>query len=143
MFNFIQRYYFSIGNYRKPFIVSIIVVIIDVPLSFILKETSLQVAGLGLANSIAFTMGAVILLQSAWKDISGIDKPALFSFVKRISILVVFLGLVFWSFNLIIESIWHFDSSWINTLILVVLLSTTTATTLLSYRVLKLGWWRN
>ncbi|MDC7225887.1 MAG: murein biosynthesis integral membrane protein MurJ [Spirochaetales bacterium] len=61
-YNFLQRYFYSGGNYRTPFIVTSVVAVIDVALSLWLKETFLGVGGLAIANSAAFTAGLVVLL---------------------------------------------------------------------------------
>ncbi|MCQ2604359.1 MAG: murein biosynthesis integral membrane protein MurJ [Spirochaetia bacterium] len=61
-FNFIQRYYYSIDSYRKPFMFALMCAAMDVGLSLWLKETPLRVAGLAWANTIAFTVGTCIML---------------------------------------------------------------------------------
>lgn len=70
-FNFMQRFYYSVHNYRKPFIYALIVCIFDVVLSLILKETPLRVCGLAVANSLAFSAGALLMLfdiKSSYSD---------------------------------------------------------------------------
>ncbi len=61
-FNFVQRFYYSVHEYKKPFIYAAIVCLIDVILSLILKNTWLKVCGLAAANTIAFFIGTVIML---------------------------------------------------------------------------------
>jgi putative peptidoglycan lipid II flippase len=60
-FNFLQRYYFSAGNFRRVTITAFIVALTDIGLSLWLKETFLGVAGLAYANTAAFTLGFLIL----------------------------------------------------------------------------------
>ena len=62
-YNFLQRYFYSGGNYRVPFIVTSIVAVVDIILSVWLKETRLGVSGLAVANSAAFTIGLIVLLS--------------------------------------------------------------------------------
>jgi putative peptidoglycan lipid II flippase len=62
LFTFTQRYFFATRDFQSPLRAALLVVAIDVPLSFVLKDTSLRVAGLSLANSIAFAAGAAFLL---------------------------------------------------------------------------------
>jgi len=69
-YNFTQRFFYSLGNYKIPFFVSIFVAVLDIGLSLWLKETPLRVAGLSIANSISFTLGLVFLLLAA-KKITG------------------------------------------------------------------------
>jgi putative peptidoglycan lipid II flippase len=82
-FNLLQRFYYSVHNYNKPFIFALIVCILDIIFSVILKETILRVSGLAIANAIAFTIGASIMffdIKRTYKQyslktvISGIYK---------------------------------------------------------------------
>lgn len=65
VYNFSQRFYYSLRDYRTPFIAALVTVVLDIVLSLILKDTELAVAGLSWANSIAFTTGMIILLAGA------------------------------------------------------------------------------
>ncbi|MDR1625689.1 MAG: murein biosynthesis integral membrane protein MurJ [Spirochaetia bacterium] len=60
-FNFFQRYFYARDNYKTPLATAFLACILDVILSLLLKETSLRVAGLALANSIAFGAGLLIM----------------------------------------------------------------------------------
>jgi putative peptidoglycan lipid II flippase len=87
VYNFVQRFYYSLSDYRTPFIAAFVTVVLDIVLSLLLKETFLKVAGLSWANSIAFTVGLFILLLGMtkkteekinWKEIlSAIFKSLL------------------------------------------------------------------
>jgi len=59
-FTFLQRAYYSLGDYRTPLITAACTVIVDVVFSLFLKETYLGVTGLAWANTIAFTVGLVV-----------------------------------------------------------------------------------
>ena len=61
-FNFVQRYYYSLNNYKKPFFFAVLCATMDVLLSLWLKETSLRVAGLAWANTISFTLSTCFML---------------------------------------------------------------------------------
>ncbi len=61
-FNFVQRYFYSINDYRKPFFYACLCAAMDVTLSLWLKETPLRVAGLAWANTISFTLGTCFML---------------------------------------------------------------------------------
>lgn len=76
-YNFLQRYFYARGDYRTPLIVSIITVVVDVALSLYLKETVLGVAGLALANSIAFSCGFLIFLVYVRRRIGVPDRRLL------------------------------------------------------------------
>lgn len=64
-YNFIQRFYYSLKDFRTPFISAVVAVIVDIALSLTLKNTFLAEAGLAWANSIAFTVGIIFLLAGA------------------------------------------------------------------------------
>lgn len=61
-FTFLQRGYYACDDYRTPLRVAVVTVVLDVLLSFWLKETRLGVAGLALANTIAFAIGTILFL---------------------------------------------------------------------------------
>ena len=61
-FSLIQKYYYSLNNYRKPIIFALLCAVIDVCLSLWLKETPLRAAGLAWANTISLTLGSLIML---------------------------------------------------------------------------------
>jgi putative peptidoglycan lipid II flippase len=60
-FNFFQRYFYARDNYKTPLVTAFFACIFDIVLSLLLKETSLRVAGLALANSLAFTVGLALM----------------------------------------------------------------------------------
>ena len=82
-YHFIQRFYYSCHNYRKPFFAALIVLIIDVALSLWLKETPLRVVGLAYANSIAFSCGLIYLLSGIREHLSQ-HPPRYFLLVRRL-----------------------------------------------------------
>jgi putative peptidoglycan lipid II flippase len=61
-FTFLQRFFYACDNYRTPLAVATLTMIADVGLSLWLKETQLRVAGLSVANSLAFSGGLVVFL---------------------------------------------------------------------------------
>jgi putative peptidoglycan lipid II flippase len=60
-FNFFQRFFYAKENYKTPLVSAFIVCALDIALSLVLKKTPLRVAGLALANTLAFTLGVVIM----------------------------------------------------------------------------------
>lgn len=82
-FTFLQRVCYSFYEYRAPFLVALILAVIDVVLSLWLKETRLRAAGIALANSLSFTLGATFLLVLVKKKIGRLEgKRMLLTFVK-------------------------------------------------------------
>ncbi len=70
-FTFLQRFFYAAGDYRTPLKVALVTMVLDVSLSLVLKETPLEVAGLSVANSVAFTVGFLLLLYSAGRRIGA------------------------------------------------------------------------
>ncbi|MDX9800622.1 MAG: murein biosynthesis integral membrane protein MurJ [Spirochaetia bacterium] len=136
-FNFMQRFYYSVHNYRKPFIYAVIVCIIDVFLSLILKETPLRVCGLAVANSLAFAAGALLMLfdiKTSWKDYN-FKKLVLNKLKITISIILPSAALIYsrmffgdlWKKGITVPLLFYF-------FIAVIVFS---STVLLSYAILK------
>ena len=70
-------------EYQKPFIVALILAVVDVGLSLWLKETRLRVGGIALANSISFTVGVSLLLVLVRRKLEKLEeKRILLTFVK-------------------------------------------------------------
>ncbi len=100
VYNFSQRFFYSLKDYRIPFIAALVTLILDIILSLILKDTFLEVAGLSWANTISFTVGVVILVVSMgkktglgldWKDIFITILKTLISLIPAI-IYIYILG---------------------------------------------------
>jgi putative peptidoglycan lipid II flippase len=70
-FNFFQRFFYACDNYKTPLVSDFVVCALDIVLSLILKETSLRVAGLALANTISFSLGLLIMWFSANSGLKG------------------------------------------------------------------------
>jgi putative peptidoglycan lipid II flippase len=76
-FNFLQRFFYSLHDYRTPLWTATVVVTLDIALSLWLKETPLAVAGLAVANSVSFSVGLVILLLAARKRLGHLSGKAI------------------------------------------------------------------
>lgn len=82
-FTFLQRFFYSRNKFAIPFYIGLFVCILDVTLSYILKETSLAVRGLAYANSISFSIGLFLMLFFVRKDLIHIQgKKILTTFLK-------------------------------------------------------------
>jgi len=73
LFTFLQRLFYAARDFRTPLWTAAVVVAIDVALSLWLKETAWGVVGLAVANSVAFTVGLVLLLAAARLRLAGLD----------------------------------------------------------------------
>jgi putative peptidoglycan lipid II flippase len=69
-FTFLQRAFYACDDYRTPLRVAAITMVIDVSLSVILKETSLRVVGLAVANSVAFTIGLLLYARPLLRTVA-------------------------------------------------------------------------
>ncbi|MBI9108748.1 MAG: murein biosynthesis integral membrane protein MurJ [Spirochaetales bacterium] len=104
-YNFLQRYFYSDGNYRIPFTITGIVALVDIIFSLWLKDTRLGVSGLALANTIAFTLGLIILLFLINRRLGGID-------VRKIMLTFCKIGLSMLPLILFLLILKHFTGSW-------------------------------
>jgi putative peptidoglycan lipid II flippase len=73
-FNFFQRFFYAGDNYKTPLTSAFIVCLLDIIFSLIFKETPLRVAGLALANSLAFSIGLFIMWFQAAGNLGGLDS---------------------------------------------------------------------
>lgn len=89
-FNFLQRFFYSIHNYKIPFFFAVIVAAIDIALSVWLKNTYLRVIGLALANTLAFSFGFLLSILIVRKKVERLDgRPILITLLKVIITSVV------------------------------------------------------
>jgi putative peptidoglycan lipid II flippase len=101
LYNFCQRFFYSLKEFRTPILSAVLVAVVDLILSLWLKETRLRVSGLAVANSVAFTAGLVYLLVVARRRIRRIGATrigvtlmkAVASSVPMAAFLLVFLRL--------------------------------------------------
>lgn len=72
-FSFFQRFFYAGGNFRTPLVTACVALVLDVGLSLWLKETRLRVVGLAIANSVAFSVGLLMMLYQANRMLGGLD----------------------------------------------------------------------
>jgi putative peptidoglycan lipid II flippase len=117
-FTFLQRFFYSIHDFRKPLIAALGISVADILFSLWLKETSLRVTGLAVANSIAFTGGFILLLVWTRKELGALRRGVIFRTVGRMSASVVpFTGFIL-AYNRLSRSLWSPGSSLGNLLLL-------------------------
>jgi putative peptidoglycan lipid II flippase len=71
LYQFLQRLFYSLKDYRTPLASALLVAAVDIGLSLWLKETRLRAAGLAVANSAAFTVGFAFLAAVARRRIGA------------------------------------------------------------------------
>ncbi|UCG00162.1 MAG: murein biosynthesis integral membrane protein MurJ [Spirochaetaceae bacterium] len=84
-FTFLQRFFYSKHDFKKPLIGALVVSVSDILLSLWLKETRLRVTGLAVANSIAFTGGFILLLVWTRMTLGTLRRRAIFLTVGRMA----------------------------------------------------------
>lgn len=103
-YNFFQRFFYSVGDFRTPMVIAGVTFVLDVALSLWLKETVLAVAGLSLANSIAFTIGLGLMVMRARAHVGGLGVREILVTLAKTSVaagVLVVMSIVFerWSGN--------------------------------------------
>ena len=141
-FNFAQRYFYAIADYRTPFLVSLAVAAIDIPLAIVLKETGLRVAGLAVANSIAFTAGAAILLAVARSRLRRLAGAQPVSYGIRVVAANGALAVLLAATAAVTGTWWQSGSTWQNAALICSIGALAVGVTLTLYRVLRLAWWQ-
>lgn len=142
VFNFAQRYFFATRDYRSPLLAALLVAAIDIPLALWLKETSLRVAGLAVANSIAFSAGAATLLVMALRRMPALKSARLLSHTTRALAANALLAALLWAAADFTRQWWQPGSTWRNALLLSIVGGGAVGVTLILYRLLKLAWWQ-
>ena len=136
-FNFLQRYYFSAGNYRRVTVTACIVALADIALSLWWKETSLGVAGLAYANTAAFSLGLIVLyLPCLWHSEYGLLQRNLKTLGKIVFSMIPGI-IVFVLFRHYTGNWWHQGASVINLLRLILPAIIFTLISLGMYKILK------
>jgi putative peptidoglycan lipid II flippase len=117
-FTFLQRFFYSTHDFKKPLIAALVVSITDILLSLWLRQTRLRVTGLAVANSIAFTVGFILLLLWTRKALGALRGDALLRTAARMTAsLLPFTGFIL-AYNRLIRSVWTPGSSAVNLFLL-------------------------
>jgi putative peptidoglycan lipid II flippase len=96
VFNFLQRYFYARGDFKTPFIVSIVWALTDMAVSFTLMHTELGVAGLSAGSVAGFAAGALVMLVLSWRGLPFKRLAALIWFVVRVGLALI---PVIWAFS--------------------------------------------
>jgi putative peptidoglycan lipid II flippase len=117
-FTFLQRFFYSSQDFKKPLIAALVVSASDILLSLWLRQTSLRVTGLAVANSIAFTGGFILLLIWTRKKLGHLRRAAIARTVGRMAAsLLPFTGFIL-IYNRATRSLWTSGSSLVNLVLL-------------------------
>ena len=117
-FTFVQRFFYSLHEYRIPFLVAFTVAVVDILLSLWLKETILETGGIALANSISFTFGTIVMICLARKRIGVIEGRKIFVTLLKVTASVAPAIAVVFLFNSILGSWWERGRSLISFLLI-------------------------
>jgi putative peptidoglycan lipid II flippase len=91
-----QRFFYSRKEFRFPALVAVVILVVDVVLSLWLKETALRVTGLAVANSIAFSVGVLILMPLAKRRIKRFHGKKIFvTSIKTLLAMIPLSGIIF------------------------------------------------
>lgn len=119
IYQFIQRFYYSLRDYKTPFIAASITVVVDIILSLILKETFLEVSGLSWANTISFIVGMFILISGINKKTGhSIQWKSVLATVAKAVLSLIPAGLFIYSMGSITGRDWWMAGSSFNSFIL-------------------------
>jgi putative peptidoglycan lipid II flippase len=117
-FTFLQRFFYARHDFRTPLLAALAVSTVDVLLSLWLRRTPLQVRGLAVANSAAFSIGFLILLAAARRVLGGLDGAAVLRTCWRLAVSLVPFTAFLIAFRYATRSVWRAGSSWDSLLLL-------------------------
>jgi putative peptidoglycan lipid II flippase len=110
-FTFLQRFFYSVHDFRTPLLSALIVSAVDVGLSLWLRATPLRVRGLAVANSAAFTVGLLHLLAMARRRLGGLNgRRLLDTCLRMLAALAPFTAFLI-GFALLARGVWSAGSS--------------------------------
>ncbi len=134
-YNFMQRYHFSRDRYKTVTATAVVIALVDISLSILWKNTALGVAGLALANTVAFTIGFLLLYLPMIKS-RGLEilKGNLRTLVKLLPALIPG-ALVLYLHHMLYGTWWTSGSSAINLLRLLIVAGVYSVLTLFMYRI--------
>ncbi|MCD6122580.1 MAG: murein biosynthesis integral membrane protein MurJ [Spirochaetales bacterium] len=121
-FNFFQRFFYSCKDYKTPLYSAMLVSIIDVAFSFWLKETYLRVAGLAVANTIAFTAGLFFQIFFIKKKVLHLKSREIWPTLLKSILTSLILAISIIAFKRFTVSMWTEGSSWVNLILLLIAL---------------------
>jgi putative peptidoglycan lipid II flippase len=113
-FNFLQRFFYSLGDYKTPIVSAVLVCGIDIILSLWLKETFLRVGGLALANTLSFSLGLVLLYLQARRRLGGLDTNTIVLTLMKILLAMLLPAAFLFGFKYFSGGWWRAGSSWKN-----------------------------
>jgi putative peptidoglycan lipid II flippase len=111
-FTFLQRFFYARHDFRTPLFAALVVSAVDVLLSLGLRRTALQVRGLAVANSVAFTIGFLILLAAARRVLGRMEGRAILRTCWRLAISLVPFTAFLIGFRFVTRAVWQAGSSW-------------------------------
>ena len=143
-FNFFQRFFYSFDDYKTPLISAVLVCALDIGLSLWLKETSLRVTGLALANSLSFTAGLGLLYYQASKKLGGLgEKRVIITLVKTILSVIPPAAFILIFIRLTGGDWWQSGSTFRNLGLLTLAGSGSAVLLFLMYRIMKIDIFMN
>jgi len=90
--------FYALGRNRVPVIVSMIAVLVNASLNYVLVHTSLGYRGLALGTSIAALFNACTLLYLLRAHLQGLNEMRLLGSIARIGVAAIAMGAAaFWS----------------------------------------------
>jgi putative peptidoglycan lipid II flippase len=111
-FTFLQRFFYSLHDFRTPLLAALLVAGVDIGLSLWLRTTPLRVRGLALANSAAFTVGLAHLLAAARRRLGGLEGRSLLDTLLRMALGLAPFTAFLAGFELVTRGLWAAGSSW-------------------------------
>jgi putative peptidoglycan lipid II flippase len=137
IYTFLQKLFNSYKSFLVPLVSAGLIAVVDIILSLILKETPLRVSGLAYANSIAFTLGMVMLVILARRRLGPLGaRQILVTLGKAVAgsipLAVILVGFLMWK-----PDLWVHGGSLRSTALIAAACAAGVGVTVLMYLVLR------
>jgi putative peptidoglycan lipid II flippase len=99
----LNRAFYANNDAKTPLFIGIVTILLNIVLSYILRHTSLGVAGMALAYSVASTVNAFLLMSVLNRKMKGIYLEKLMQFIVKVIPSALLMGAALFAINGIVQ----------------------------------------
>ncbi len=99
----LNRAFYADNDAKTPLFIGISTILLNVALSYVLRHTSMGVAGMALAYSVASTVNAILLMLFLNRKMKGIYIDKIMIFMSKVIPSALLMGMALYAINSIIE----------------------------------------
>ncbi len=99
----LNRAFYADNDAKTPLFIGISTILLNIVLSYVLRHTSMGVAGMALAYSVASTVNAILLMLTLNRKMKGIYIDKIILFILKVIPSALLMGAVLYAVNSVIE----------------------------------------